>query len=108
MSIALSVRSSDLPLETTKIVPIATSDAFKNYWIPISRSLKLVWIPLFETGVPINSEDVNDILSELYLIKTHLAEQSCEASEAIATRLNRLIEELESVAGKRDLDVYIG
>lgn len=108
MSIALSIQPRGTPTEEARLVPIATQDDFKSYWLPACDSLKLIWIPMFETGLPLRLEDIQDVLAELHKLKTWIEKHSPESSAVISSRIDRLISELSSIEGRRDVEAYVG
>lgn len=63
MSVALLItKEKEGPDE---LIPIATESAFTNLWMPVIRELDLEWMPLFQTGISLEDEDLPLVLKEL-------------------------------------------
>lgn len=63
MSVALLItRKKD---GKDELIPIATESVFIGMWNPIIRQLKLEWMPLFQTGVPVEAEDMVPVIKEV-------------------------------------------
>jgi hypothetical protein len=108
LSIALNTRPRTEPATATREVPIATHDVFRRHWAPACEALELRWVPLFETGLPLEREDIADVLAELEAIK-RWSEQHPETGAAIGERLDRLIAELRALQDSSDVhEIYIG
>ncbi len=53
-----------------ELVPIATESGYINLWMPVIRQLKLEWMPLFQTGISLEAEDLPRVLKELEVFVT--------------------------------------
>ena len=62
MSVVLLIEHDD---GRSDLVPVATEAIFSTHWQPLCRALGLIWVPLFQTGIPVYAADVDDILDEL-------------------------------------------
>lgn len=108
MAVTLYIRPVGAPPEAGRLVPIATQDVFRRYWLPASQALSLVWVPLFETGLPLPSEDCPDVLAELRRLKAWIEAHQPEAAEIILARVEHLISELELRCADPRVRLYIG
>ena len=109
MSVALSIQPLGTPGAAPRIVPVATQDVFKRYWLPGSEALGLQWVPLFETGIPLAQDDVPDVLRELRALDDWTRVHAPDAAAVIGARLERLIAELSGVVGSSEqVKVFIG
>ena len=94
-----------------RVVPISTERVFEDYWQPAARKLGLKWVPLFQTGLPLEQEDIPVVLEELEKLRTAFEKPShvpADTDEYVLGRLNLLIEELKTTVASSDLDIYIG
>jgi hypothetical protein len=109
MSVALSIQPRGTSAAAPRIVPVATQDVFKSYWVPASETLGLKWVPLFETGIPLAKEEVPDVLQELRALDDWIRRNAPETAALIGARLQRLIAELGAlVESLEQVDVFIG
>lgn len=97
--------------KSERIVPIATEEIFIRYWKPLSSALDLQWVPLFQSGFFVDHTDVPLVLAELkkvsyYLSTRHPADMPADVREHIASRVIKLISELEH--SQNAVEVYIG
>jgi hypothetical protein len=107
MSIALLIEYQDS--NKNELVPVATEESFKEYWLPAVSRLSLEWIPLFETGVPLAYEDIGDVCRELEMIITWM-ERSREPDvpAAVIYRARNLLEKLTILRARPECELYIG
>ena len=109
MSVALSIQPRGTSGAAPRIVPVATQEVFKRYWLPGSESLGLKWVPLFETGIPLAKEEVPDVLRELRALDDWTRLHAPETAAVIGARLERLIAELSAlVESLEQVEVFIG
>ena len=88
------------------MIPVATQEVFKTYWKQGAQVLGLRWVPLFETGIPVQEDDIADVVSELEKL-ANWARQS-EVPDFVVTRIDVLIESLVEVRGSSGVDVFVG
>jgi hypothetical protein len=74
--------------------------------LPGCSALQLEWIPLFETGIPVDSSNVDHILTELDLLQHWMKERVDYEYEV--ERISRLIEELQKAKTQPDLEIFVG
>jgi hypothetical protein len=109
MSVALYLKKADDGED--RVVPISTERVFEDYWQPAAQKLGLKWVPLFQTGLPIESEDIPPVLDELGQLKAEFDRTrpgSADVSDYVRERLDRLIAELSELANNGRSEVYIG
>ena len=105
MSVGLLIISKSNP-EQRDLIPIAPQKIFTSKWLPGCVALNLEWVPLFETGIPVDSSNVVPILRELDLLQQWMSERVDYAYEV--ERISRLIRELEKTRTQDDLDIFVG
>jgi hypothetical protein len=109
MSVALSIRARGTSNAAPRIVPVATQEVFKRYWLPGSEALGLQWVPLFETGIPLGKDDVPVVLRELRALEARIQGNAPETVAVIAERLERLIAELSGLGESLEqVELFIG
>jgi len=109
MSVALSIQPRGVPLTAARYVPVATQDTFKRHWVPGCEALGLKWVPLFETGIPLEVVDLPVVLQELRVLESWTQQHAPESGALIAERLARLISELSALVGSLDgVELFIG
>lgn len=74
MSVVLILNYPGSP-EKSRQVPVAAERAFETYWLPASRLLGLNWVPAFQGGFAVQSEDIPEILEELERLRQFLASE---------------------------------
>ena len=92
MSVALLIEHDD---GRSDLVPVATEAVFSTHWQPLSQALGLIWIPLFQTGIPVDATDVDDVLDELGRFLD--AARSTPDGGQVAVRARGLIDALRAV-----------
>jgi len=105
MSVGLLIISRSNP-EQRDLIPIAPQKIFTSKWLPGCVALMLEWVPLFETGIPVDSSNVDPILGELDLLRKWMTERVDYAYEV--ERISRLIHELQKAKTQDDLDIFVG
>lgn len=109
MSVALLIQPRGTDPEEARLVPIATQDVFKRHWLPACEALALRWVPMFETGIPLEPLDIPPVLTELRVLKRWAEQEAPEISDAIGERLDGLIAELVTLEEQAaDVEVFIG
>lgn len=108
MAIELSIQPKGAGPEAARLVPVATLDGFRKDWLPSAHALKLFWVPLFETGAPVSTDDLPSVLSELKTLEAWIKDNQPDVAARIAKRLQDLISELEALQGDETVELYIG
>lgn len=110
MTVNLIIHNPINELEN-RLIPIATEIFFTAAWQPLAKILNLQWIPLFQTGVFITTEDEDEILSELILLTNNLSliQLTQKETDYFKTRSDLLIKEISEIFALRDgITIYIG
>ncbi len=102
MSIALLIEYFDG--RKTKYTPVATQSTFAEFWLPVTKMHELKWVPLFETGVPIELDDLSEVLIEL----NKMRETPNLDDNFPVDGLNLLIDELNLVRMESSVKIFIG
>lgn len=108
MSIELMIQPKGHGPEMARTVPIATHAMFDLYWAPAAQTLGLSWVPLFRTGVPVNADDIADIVEELLALRRAIEISASGDDGVVLPRIDRLLSELRSTGHDPDVDLYIG
>ncbi|CAM3840969.1 hypothetical protein G4177_19925 [Corallococcus sp. ZKHCc1 1396] len=108
MSISILVKRLPEPDAHAELVPLATEDAFRRYWVPGCDALGLRWIPLFSTGVPLQKEDLGAVLTELRALRQWMSSPPDEGKAAVCSRLDAALVSLENAATLPQADIFIG
>lgn len=90
-------------------VAVAPLSTFREVWLPACRALGLRWVPLFETGIPLNVEDVPDVLEELHALQMWLDQPGNEAAASIiGERIKLLTDGLREASRNPHAYITIG
>ena len=112
MSVALIVLEPKSIEYAHIYVPIATEDVFRRVWIPAVEKINAVWIPLFQIGVDITSEDFENVIQELISLRewVRIHEQDQDEIQQVLFRIDLLLNELKrlSIDTNGDITVFIG
>ena len=105
MSVGLLITSKTDP-EQRELIPVAAQAIFTSKWLPGCAALKLEWVPLFETGIPIDASNAEAVLDELRRLHQWMAGRSGYDYET--ERIARLLDRLDSVRTQPEFDIFIG
>lgn len=89
------------PQDRDFYVPVASEAFFCKCWIPASIELKLQYIPLFQSGVDIQKDDLPRLFQELSQLmnwsKQNLSKEDdvhlCSRAELLKTKLTKAFTE---------------
>ncbi|RKG75300.1 hypothetical protein D7V88_33705 [Corallococcus terminator] len=90
------------------MVPLATEEVFRRYWVPGCDALGLRWVPLFKTGIPVQKEDLGSVLGELRALRQWMSGLPDEGKAAVCSRLDAALLSLETAVTLPDTDIFIG
>ena len=101
MSVGLVIKCQDGETEA-RLVPIATERIFEEYWQPMCSALGLRWVPLFQSGLPLKSDDIPDVLDELLQLKAFLSNKPHpsipeDMANHVVSRIKMLMRELQQI-----------
>jgi hypothetical protein len=105
MSVGLLVTSKS-NRDHRELLPVAPQSIFVSKWLPGCSELKLTWVPLFETGIVVDSSNASAVLEELHQLRAWMAGRAGYQYEA--ERIARLIDGVENARTRPDLDIFIG
>ena len=105
MSVGLLVTSKTDP-DRRELVPVAAQKVFTSKWLPGCTDLKLEWVPLFETGIPVDASNASAIVEELQQLRQWMTQRT--GYEYETERISRLIEGVENARTQPDLEIFIG
>lgn len=109
MSVALSIQPRGGSGVAARVVPVATQDVFKRYWLPACERLGLTCVPLFETGIPVGEDDVQELLRELRVLDGWIRGNAPETVAVMGARLEGLIAELGGLLENLEqVELFIG
>lgn len=108
MSISLLISGNDITESDWEGFPIATESAFQEVWLPLSSELNLQYIPLFQVGLNIDTNTLDDVLDELEQMRYKLVEKlSNDKYKKIIERIDYMINNLPNFIEKYKT-VFIG
>lgn len=109
MSVSLLITSAT-DGQRGRMLPIASEQIFNQYWVPAATRLKLEFVPLFQTGLPVNREDIPYILDELQQLRTFFETQQVASGTTLTLieRVDGLAHMLEGLLHTSSEDIYIG
>ncbi|WP_334076647.1 hypothetical protein [Paenibacillus sanfengchensis] len=97
------------PKDRDFYVPVASEAFFCKCWIPASIELKLQYIPLFQSGVDIQKEDLPLLFQELsQLMKWSKQNLSKEDGLHLCSRVELLKTKLTEAFSEEGVIVFIG
>jgi hypothetical protein len=110
MSIGIIVDTPKDDEEKLFFIPVATEKIFEKYWMPAAQEMNLKWIPIFETGIVIEKEDLPSIIKELKQVEEWVLNnvKDSETSKALLDRITYIINALPNAFDKNDIKLYIG
>ena len=92
-----------------KSTPIATEDAFRRFWSPGARALRLRWVPLFASGVKLEADEISAVVAELERLKAWLSGKPERTAPAqVLSRVDLLLGELRRLKRRAGATAYIG
>ncbi|MDP2316560.1 MAG: hypothetical protein Q8P41_26945 [Pseudomonadota bacterium] len=90
-------------------IPVATEAVFEELWVPACGTLGLRWVPCFQSGIPITSEDLPDVIDELDRLRCWVADHAeVDTRQWWLDRIDRLRSALHRVRDVAEPDVWIG
>jgi hypothetical protein len=92
--------------DSSRTIPIATQETFRSYWKQGGQALGLRWVPMFETGTPVQPDDIPDVVLELRKLADWARRSN--VPNPVVSRMDELIAALLKVQGSQDVDVFIG
>lgn len=112
MSIELLIEYDD-PAKQTQAFPVATEDVFTRYWKPAASRLGLQWVPIFQTGLPLDAADIPFVIQDLQSLSKHLTDTPGmkipeDLAEEIKSRAEMLVNKLQEIEAVRGAEGYIG
>ncbi|RKH02103.1 hypothetical protein [Corallococcus carmarthensis] len=108
MSICILMKQRPESATSEELIPLASEEVFRRYWVPGCVALGLRWVPLFRTGVPLQKEDLGPVLTELRALRQWMEEQPDEGTVAVRSRLDEALMILERAAALPETDIFIG
>lgn len=119
MSVAVLITYHDgVASPGPKYLPVATERTFAEQWVTAATALGCVWMPLFQSGVPVPLEDFPTVLAELRQLRDYFTAETDRSATAsagalpgvrgIRERSTWLIEELEKIDLATIKELWIG
>lgn len=110
MSIGIIIDEPKNEEEQLFFIPVATEEVFKNYWTQASKEMNLSWVPIFETGIVIEKEDLSLVLTEIMLVKEWIEKNVEDLKEKnnLEERINYILQSLPKAFNDKTIKVYIG
>lgn len=112
MSVSLMVAEPKDAKWATYIVPVATEEVFARIWLWGADEVKARWIPLFQSGVEIESRDFGDVIEELlafraWVLRAPLPSRDAASVEQRVEALTRALRRIADEIGERGR-VFVG
>jgi hypothetical protein len=107
MSIAVIITYRDAASPGPRYLPLATEVVFSAHWLPAAAALGCSWLPLFQTGTPVDPDELPAVRAELERVRDHFA-RAPEASEQLRERSRWLVEELARLDPAEIREIFIG
>ena len=104
MSVDLLVERPD---GSTRMIPLTSRSEFLRRWWPVTQELGLVWVPLLETGIPLQPDDVPEILAELERMREHIVPLGPDWAHVLED-IRKLSEGLRAVDFAAGETVFVG
>ncbi len=105
MSVAILIEFKDSTREELYL-PLATQGAYSSEWVPASRELGLIWLPLFLTGASVDVEELPVVVEELKCLRDALASNPKRVSTV--ERLDFVLERLRATDPEEIAGIFIG
>lgn len=112
MSVSLLITKNGSS-DQDRIIPIATESMFSDLWIPAALQLKLRYVPLFQSGLFIEREDISEVIAELISLRSFFAQHLGikdlnDLSVHLISRIDSLIDNLLQLEKDTAATIYIG
>jgi len=88
-------------------LPLCTQRVLTEYLVPIIRSLNVFWLSMLEGGIPIDSQNIGELIKELITLRAELEMKKSELSIFLCQRVTYIIDCLEAV-GQKEIEGYLG
>jgi hypothetical protein len=112
MSISLAIARPKNREFSINRIPIATLDAYREFWLPGARAIGAHWLPLFESYACVQGKDFEDVSKELVLFRNWLqsAPFNEDAKRSITSRVDCLLDGLKALYAESggDIELSIG
>lgn len=110
MSIAIMIDKPKNETEKSFYIPVATEKTFQTYWMKASEDLNLKWVPIFKTGIFIESEDKQVVSKEILLVKEWVIKNVSDLDKkmSLEERIDYILDSLSKIFEDKSIKLYIG
>jgi hypothetical protein len=109
MSVAALFEGRTAEVVGCELIPVATEATFERLWVPASNALGLRWVPCFQGGVIIRSDDAPEVLEELDRLRGWVTDQAgTDTRDWWLGRIDRLRLALDQVRALPGSSCWIG
>ncbi|NHZ81280.1 hypothetical protein F2P44_18655 [Massilia sp. CCM 8695] len=112
MTVALIVTRPDSEKWQWFTVPLAVEEVYQRYWMPGAAATAAVWLPLFQTGCPVEGKDFPALTMELLTLRGWVLAQPFDdgRQQALTGRIDALIDALGELLADTggEVEVFIG
>jgi hypothetical protein len=112
MSVQMTITGTDDHDVQASSTPLATEEVFGKLWMRGALDIDAKWIPLFQSGVDVEVDDLPSICEELRALRHWAASSSMESGERslISDRIDAALHKLDAVSGldPKSLHIFIG
>jgi hypothetical protein len=92
-----------------RVIPLATAEYFRAYWLRGADALRLKYVPLLYGGIRLEQEDLPFVLDELVLLRRWLCDHFANHEDGGSIeRVDNLALHLREALGKGNLDISVG
>ena len=105
MSVAI-LFDNPVPGDGRNYISVAAQGTYCKVWLPMAATMNLVWLPLFETGIPVLPADIPEVIME-FLVAAEFFNSAGHISLEERARGAALALE-RSLLGFPDGEVFIG
>ena len=106
MSVALLIAYAD-DAYSSRFVPVATRDVFRNRWLRGAKALKLPLVKAMDPGFAVDAAHRDALVAELGQLHAWMAEHY-GADDPDVARVDTLAEELRVLRFERGISVFLG
>lgn len=128
VAVVITYRDDTGPHPGPDYLPVATEGVYDKYWLTAAKALGCVWLPLYQTGAPVELEDLPAVRAELEQVRDYFARllplknkkryvvgtgcnavfASAETVEHLRERSCWLVDELAKIDPAKIRELFIG
>lgn len=105
VAVVITYRRDANPNPGPEYLPVATEGMYAKYWLTAAKALSCVWLPLYQTGAPVELKDLPAVLAEFAQIRDyfmHLVTGENQENYIIGTQGGAVLASAETVKHLRE------